>query len=142
MEHEHEVTGTFKEPTENPSTDMGSPTRIVYEETELEKTSNTVDAFIYEQSMDSTDEQLGDVQGFGWYGLLVFPEPVTVDQDGDEWTFSAAIIMEGNQGFIYVDYFHKESLARKAWAKLEEAYAESEDQEEDDDEGDDEGDEG
>lgn len=56
------------------------------------------------------DEELGDVQGFGWYGLF------------DRGKKKSYIVSENNQGFFDYAEFTNGAAARKQWAKIEQAY--------------------
>lgn len=65
---------------------------------------------VYQASLDGTDEELGDVDNFGWYGLV----------KGKRYSF---ILSEDSQGFVTVNYgTHAEMKAQ--WDKIEKAYDE------------------
>ena len=66
-------------------------------------------------SLDGTDEQLGDVEDFGWYGLLV--------NTGLRCAPHAILSIDG---FGFVDYqdYDTESAARDVWDNLEAEYTE------------------
>ena len=97
--------------------------KLVYERTGPGKFSDNVEEWVYSQSQDGVDEELGDAQTYGWYGLMVLDKLVTVNQDGDDWTFAAAILTEDSQGFVSVDYFDDEGSARKAWGAIQNDYS-------------------
>lgn len=85
--------------------------------------------FVYERTLDGwSTEELGDVQDFGHFDLVVFgPEdPLTVQvEDGNQEVWGeAAILMENDQGFVYVTYFNTVAEAEAKWAKLEAEYDE------------------
>jgi len=83
--------------------------------------------WLYQQTMDGSNDELGDVEGFGWYGLLLFSKPVLVREDGeDAYTFQAAICSEGNTGFFSAETYDTEEEANDVWAKIEAEYAEFE----------------
>lgn len=101
------------------------------------KFDSMVDSFLWSASMDGAffDEELGESEGFGFYGLAVggileAAERAAKD-DGDELTAAerdelrgtAAVIMsEGSQGFVGVDYYKTEKAARDAWKQIEAEY--------------------
>jgi hypothetical protein len=100
--------------TEDPRAE-GQPHVIVSRPTGPGKfeAGGTVDEWLHDQSMEGCDEELGDVEGFGWYGLLLFPEGVDVfepvagvePESGGEpdYSFKAAIVHEDSQGFFDSD---------------------------------------
>ena len=92
---------------------------LTYEKRGPGKFDDSIDEWVYEQSMDGCDEEAGSVDEGGWYGLLLFDEKVTVDDEYSKWSFIAAIICEDSQGFIHVDYFDDEDKANEAWAAVE-----------------------
>lgn len=97
---------------------------IVYEKYGPGKFDDSIDEWVYEAS---PDDELGSVQDFGWYGLLLFDEPVLViDEEATygNWTFAGAIITEDSQGFVYVDYYDTKKEAKEKWSDIEDAYTE------------------
>jgi hypothetical protein len=71
--------------------------------------------FLYELSMVGCDEDLGEVDSFGWYGLLIH-----VYGKGK---MKSYIVHEDSYGFFDYTEYNKES-ALTAWAKLEAEYEE------------------
>lgn len=67
---------------------------------------------LYELSLDGCNETLGDVENFGWYGLIL------------NHFFSSYIISEDSQGFFSYTQYSKAEEAQKAWLKLETDYEE------------------
>lgn len=57
------------------------------------------------------DEELGDVQDFGWYGLIIGFD-----------NGKGYIVSEDNQGFFDYEEFPTYAAAEKAWAGLEKEY--------------------
>lgn len=105
------------------------------------KFDDALSEWLYEKTLDGwSSEELGDAETFGHYALLVFDTPVVVkeaqpgsggtsgrrDQD---WSFLAAVVATDSQGFVYYRPFDTVEEAKAAWAKLEQAYAESEEEE-------------
>lgn len=75
---------------------------------------------LYEITMDGMcDEELGDVDGFGWYGLIL-PEDSPLPLAATAQT--SYIVSEDSQGFFDYEEYATPALARKAWAKLEAEY--------------------
>ena len=63
---------------------------------------------LYDLSLDGCDEELGDAQGFGWYGLLT---DINIYHPADY------IVYEDNQGFFdYVEY--EQGTAIIDWNRL------------------------
>jgi len=100
---------------------IGNVTDINYERFGPGKFDDNVQEFLYAGMLDGWGEDLGD-EGFGVYTFLDLGEPVTVHQDGDEWSFAAAILHEDTNGFVYTDYFDTSEEGAKAWAELEKDY--------------------
>jgi hypothetical protein len=63
---------------------------------------------VYNASLDGCCEQLGDVEGFGFYALV----------EGKRYGF---IMNENSQGFVSVDYWPI-AEAREKWAAIEKEY--------------------
>jgi predicted nucleic acid-binding OB-fold protein len=117
------------------------------------KYDSIVDSYVH--ALDSEgwgDEEIGDVQDFGWYGLmgpaeagfLLEPDavPRIAREEKDELTLEerkelrdviGVIIEENDQGFVGVTYFTSKTKLKKAWEKLaadaEEFYQEQEEAE-------------
>jgi len=107
---------------------------------ELGKFDFVVDALLYWVSLDGgPDEELpGDVEGFGWYGLMyggpdlleaikrVAEEqgyaPLEEDEEGYFLENAGFIITADSQGFVYVQAYETERELRDAWSELEEEY--------------------
>lgn len=112
------------------------------------KFSSPLDEYVYQLSLDGGNEELGDVQGFGYYARLdsiTFEDVVRAATDVGEDEHSArkawerefkgtqlrfkdfipaAILHEDSQGFVGVTYFTSDRDADKAWDKLVEEYEE------------------
>ena len=113
------------------------------------KFDTILDAYVYDVSLDGgCDEELGESDSFGWYGLMRADKSFAGDvrreaernQDQDltegEWlllTGTAGVILsEDSQGFVSVEYFDTQAELETAWMELEKAYAETiEDEDED-----------
>ena len=84
---------------------------------------------LYAAIGDGADEELGDVEGFGWYGLLVDFETAAGDT-------VHVIVNEDHQGFFDYEEYDTAAQARRAWKQLEKEYEEFEESADgDDDEG-------
>ena len=94
-----------------------------------------VDSFLHADG--NTDEETGESDGPGWYGLLVGDILETAERGakmlGDELTEeereelqgTAAVIMrEGNDGGVSVEYYDTAAAARKVWKAIEKEVAE------------------
>lgn len=112
------------------------------------KFSSPLDEYVYRLSLDGGNEELGDVEGFGYYARLdsiTFEDVVRAATDSGEDEHSArkawerefkgtqlrfkdfipaAILHEDSQGFVGVTYFASDRDADKAWNKLVEEYEE------------------
>lgn len=75
--------------------------------------SSEIGEKLHEISLDGCDEELGDVQDFGWYGLLI-------DSGCEDAKF--AIASEDSDGFVDFESFATEAKAREAWKKLVNKY--------------------
>lgn len=110
------------------------------------ETSGSLGEWLQDLSMEGVaDDEAGDVQDLGWYGLFKFPEGVEVEQDDNIWTFKAAILSEDTRGFVDVVTFDTVKKAETAWSEIEEMYGrfyeEQEKEEEEDEDEEDEGEE-
>ena len=110
----------------------------------LGKFDTILDAYVYSVSLDGgCDEELGECDSFGWYGLMRNGRTIFRDHDPlleslneteqNQLTESAGVILhEGSQGFVSVKYFDTKAELEAAWTELEKAYAETiEDEDED-----------
>ena len=70
---------------------------------------------LYESSLDSGfDEELGDVEYFGWFGLFVFDN----NEEGKQFHakgFAGAILEQTNFGSVYAELFTSHSYLQRAW---------------------------
>jgi hypothetical protein len=77
--------------------------------------------YLYKLTMDSAqDEDLGDVEGFGWYGL--FNGVGVRDGETGEIVTIYAIVSEDNQGFFDVYEYDTEKELMEAWEELQDEY--------------------
>lgn len=97
-----------------------------------------IDEMLWEASGDwGFNQEFGDVQDFGFYGLQVFDKDITKDLEGavrmqkltpDERAFlrkqAGAILTEDNSGFVTVRYYEDKDRLMRAWTALEESYEE------------------
>lgn len=115
------------------------------------KFDTILDSYVYAVSLDGgADEEMGDVGGFGWYGMMGNDEGVLasaviaeakragepLNKDETSFILSAkggVIMTEDNQGFVGVAYFTSEKARRKRWKEIEEEYAEFEEEYESED---------
>ena len=98
--------------------------------------ANTDDFVSAKLSEGWADEELGDVQGFGYYAFLRGPleadendiKEFELDSDDVEWLLEqkAIIAHEDNQGFLDVDGYTSLGQAKEDWANLEDQYEEFE----------------
>ena len=116
----------------------------------LGKFDTMLDSFLWTAALDGgPDEELGEVEGFGWYGLMIgdLLEAAgrVAKEEGDELTeeereemaaTKAVIMSEDNQGFVSMDYFEDEKEAREKWAEIEAGYESFSSEEGEDGEGD------
>lgn len=106
------------------------------------------DSFLHAAAGDGVDEELGESEGFGWYGLMEGDILASAERGaadlGDELTpeerrelkrTKAVILSENSQGFVGVEYYTSLKKARAEWKKVERDYDEFV-AEGDDDEGD------
>ena len=97
------------------------------------KFSFLVDALAYDASMDGCDEQCGESDTTGWYGILRGPIDPPQTSDGaplwgkrlseDDRAFLAdhkagAIVCEDSQGFVAVDWFSDAEWLESRWAAI------------------------
>lgn len=122
----------------------------------MAKFGTDVDEVLYTASLDGgPDEEVGDVQDFGWYGLLRFKaEPDGSVREFDDYAVelelspdeiaedlrghAGGIIYEDSQGFVDVTLFKTEGELEKAWDELlseaEEFYGEEDSEGEEEEE--------
>lgn len=95
------------------------------------KFDTILDSMVYDSSLDGCDEELGDSETFGWYGLI--RGQVVADETKAELTTEeralvfasvGAIVDSNSQGFVGVQYFESDAELEAAWAALEAEYAE------------------
>ena len=72
--------------------------------------------YLHKYSLDGCDEELGDVQNFGWYGLLLHIIKGTLSKG------KSYIIHEDSQGFFDYTTYGTKTQALEAWAQLELEY--------------------
>jgi hypothetical protein len=72
--------------------------------------------YLHQISLDGCDEELGDVQSFGWYGLLL--------QLSGKGKLKSYIIHEDEQGFFDYCTYNTQVQAKEDWANLEADYEE------------------
>lgn len=111
------------------------------------KFDSIIDEYVYALSGEGwTHEEVGDVQGFGWFGSVYLGSPeavkrvkelaaeakdtLTAEEEELIAESAGAIISEDDQGFVGVTYYDSENELKKAWVKIEQAeeefYAEEE----------------
>jgi len=95
---------------------------IIYERLGPGKFSDTVDEWLYDQSMIGADDELGEADTFGWYGLLLFPERVKVIEADTSWYFKSAIVTENSQGFFYAETYDTIDEGKEKWKAIEKEY--------------------
>jgi hypothetical protein len=113
------------------------------------KFSDPLGEVLHQLTMDGPDEELGDVQDFGWYGLLAnvtreelerVSEEIGAGLDFDEAGLDDGpfhfIVSEDNQGFFDYSSFDTEQEANNRWSEIqdeaEEFYLEGEESEKED----------
>ncbi len=98
-----------------------------------------IDSVTYDYSLDGCDAQEGSVTEDGeWYGLLrgsivpsaeqVKDEELTADELAYLTNIAGAIIREGSQGFVDVEYYDTVEALEAEWAKIELAFASESDE--------------
>lgn len=89
----------------------------------MSKFNSLRDEVVHRASLDGCNDEIGSVEDFGWYGLLL-------DFYGTHY-----IIHEDSQGFIYVDEYRRLRTTvdgwtipcnehNEAWAEISAAYSE------------------
>jgi hypothetical protein len=83
------------------------------------------------------NDELGDVESFGWYGLFEFPDGVYVIEDEadtpeDVDPTMGFIVDEDNSGFFSEQSFDDLKKLKKAWSRLEDEYEDYESEGEED----------
>ena len=83
--------------------------------------SRTISEVLHDWTLDgSIDAELGDVEGFGWYGLIVEISPK--DTVICALWGKSFIVHEDNQGFFDYTEYETEKTAREDWEALESDY--------------------
>ena len=95
------------------------------------KFDTMLDAAVYDASLNGLDEEMGEADGFGWYGLMRAPLLDIREQDAltpEEEEFLVeqvgAIVSEDSQGFVTVTYYETTYDLDQAWAEVADAYEE------------------
>lgn len=98
---------------------------------------NVIDSYVYELSLVAADEELGDVENFGFYAAVklgpeaLFDVGAQAEEDGDELTAdekryiresAGAILRVRNDGIVEVEYYDYPEDFRETWLKLEMEY--------------------
>ena len=92
----------------------------------LGKFASILDSYVWEVSMDGADEEVGDVDSGGWYGLMRDGASIvnSIVSNGETLTTAedallagsiAVILSEDSQGFVSVDYFDTAEELDAAW---------------------------
>lgn len=94
----------------------------------MSKFDDAIDEYVY---TETADESAGDSsEGAGWYGLFrgPFAREEGTDLSDEDWEFltaqAGAIAFEETTGFVSVEYYETTEALDEAWAKVEEAHAE------------------
>lgn len=72
--------------------------------------------YLHQLSMEGCDEDLGDVQDFGWYGLIFHVIKGNLSKG------QSYIVHEDNYGFFDYTKYDSKSKALEDWAILEKEY--------------------
>jgi hypothetical protein len=98
------------------------------------KYSLQIDAFVHKLTLDGCDDETGNANETGWYGLLTgsltdFDAETTEFHkrenglSAEDWEhltqFVGAIVAENSQGFVSVEYFTTDAELTEAWARIE-----------------------
>lgn len=99
-----------------------------------------IDEYLHRVSLNGSDEELGESEDFGWYGLFKVEkgdlaqdiaevmeedkEKLTKEEESFLRNVVGAIICENSQGFVDVTWFTNKRTRDEAWKKLEEDYEE------------------
>lgn len=106
------------------------------------KFDTMLDAYVYDLSLNGCDEETGESETTGWYGLL---RGLLIDEPFLECTLTAAevdyvrahaagaIVSEDSQGFVHVEYFDTAIALDRAWQECVDATS-TEDDESDEEE--------
>lgn len=84
----------------------------VVDDEEYDDFDNAVDAL----ASEDVDEELGEVDGFGYYALLLGVRVKYLNERPKTVSF---IVMTDSQGFHDATEYESESAAREAWRRLE-----------------------
>lgn len=94
------------------------------------KFSTILDSYVYGVTLNGgCDDELGDVGGFGWFGLMRNGRTIFQDHDPSLETLNSAeqdqltscagvIVSEDSQGFVHVEYFDTDEHLTKRWEVL------------------------
>ena len=94
------------------------------------KFNTIVDSYVYAVSLDDgCDDEVGESDSFGWYGLMRHGSTIFRDHDPmceplndaerDLLTESAGVILsEDSQGFVAVEYFDTTEELDAAWSQI------------------------
>ena len=90
-----------------------------------------IDALVYDLSLNGPDEECGECNTTGWYGLMIGKFDVSqadresYDLSDEDVEFlnqtAGAIIAEDLQGFITVEYYDTEDELMETWKELAES---------------------
>src|SRR5688500_7390105 len=89
------------------------------------KFSTMLDAYVYEVSLDGGDEEVGEADTTGWYGLLNGPIPydptthaLTEEEASELSKAQGAILFVNSSGFVDVTYYSDKSDLLEAWHQI------------------------
>jgi hypothetical protein len=102
------------------------------------KYDSIVDSYVHALDTEGWgDEEIGDVQDFGWYGKMGPAEPgfllgsdavpriakeekdeITMEERKELRDVIGVIIEENDQGFVGISYFTSKAKLKKAWDKI------------------------
>lgn len=93
------------------------------------KFSWVIDRLAYENTLNGTSEEIGDVEGPGWYGKIEGPLDLEdFDRIRDlttaDWKYlyehsAGCIVQETNQGFVCVGFYDNMRDLEIAWGEME-----------------------
>jgi hypothetical protein len=102
------------------------------------KFNTILDSYVYSVSLDGgCDEETGDANYSGWYGLMRNGHTIFRDHDPhleslndderDKLTSCAGVILrEDSNGFVYVDYYNTNEDLDRAWSAIEQEFTDEE----------------
>lgn len=105
------------------------------------KFDTILDSYVYDVSLEGADDECGESDSFGWFGLMrngrtIFkdhdPFLETLNEEEQETLENCAgvIVSEDSNGFVSVDYYDTDEELNKAWADIIEECAKYEEQDE------------